>query len=249
MDVPSEYVGREQTWLKHRVLHLYLEGWAHKLASFARHRSVRLWYVDCFSGPWKAQDQDLQDTSISIGLRALESASRTWAAAQFPIELGAIFVERNPKAFAALEEFLARASGDVRTFPLLGSFGERLSDIQNKIGGDPAFLFVDPTFGGGHDLIHFRRLVRSSCSAATHSSDRRKSTSSLAKAAFRRSDECYGGGSPDRRQVAHFQTAAEALSSRRRIVATVARASWVPTSTWREGGASYTAFSPARIAG
>lgn len=88
MDVPPEYVGREHTWLKHRVLQLYVEGWAHKLASLARSRAVRLWYVDCFSGPWKARGQDLRDTSISIGLQALESAAHTWASAQFGVGVG-----------------------------------------------------------------------------------------------------------------------------------------------------------------
>jgi len=162
MDVPPEYVDREQTWLKHRVLQLYLEGWAHKLASVARHRAVHLWYVDCFSGPWKAQHQELQDTSISIGLQALESAARTWAKARFPIELGAIFVEKSPKAFSALEQFLAKASGNVTTHPLRGSFGERVGDIQRLIRGDPAFLFVDPTGWKGAAMAHIAPLARKS---------------------------------------------------------------------------------------
>lgn len=160
MDVPQEYAGREHTWLKHRVLQLYLAGWAHKLASVARRRTVRLWYVDCFSGPWKARDQDLQDTSISIGLRALESAARTWANARFPIELGAIFVEKNPKAFSALQEFLKKTPRNVATHPLPGSFGECVGDIENLIQRDPAFLFVDPTGWKGAGMVHIAPLAR-----------------------------------------------------------------------------------------
>jgi three-Cys-motif partner protein len=64
MEMPSEYIGREHTWLKHRVLQLYLEAWAHKLGSVGRKRNVRLWYVDCFAGPWHAQNEELHDTSM-----------------------------------------------------------------------------------------------------------------------------------------------------------------------------------------
>jgi len=48
MDVPAEYAGREQTYLKHRVLAEYLVAWGIKLGSLARRRpETRLWFVDC----------------------------------------------------------------------------------------------------------------------------------------------------------------------------------------------------------
>jgi three-Cys-motif partner protein len=160
MEMPSEYVGREHTWLKHRVLQLYLEGWAHKLGSGARTRSVRLWYVDCFAGPWRAQNEDLRDTSIHIGLEALESAARTWTKAGTTIELGAIFVEENPDAFAALRDFLRQRSGPVEVHPLLGSFGSQVLEIQRRIGSDAAFLFVDPTGWKGAAMQFIAPLAR-----------------------------------------------------------------------------------------
>src|SRR5688572_24597043 len=87
-EMPASYEGREQTWLKHRVLKLYLEGWAHKIGSFAR----RLWYVDAFAGPWQSGDTERRDTSIAIGLAALNEAAATWSS-KARIDLHAIFVE------------------------------------------------------------------------------------------------------------------------------------------------------------
>jgi three-Cys-motif partner protein len=160
MEMPSEYIGREHTWLKHRVLQLYLEGWAHKLGSGSRTGSVRLWYVDCFAGPWRAQNEDLRDTSIHIGLEALESAARTWAKAGTTIELGAIFVEENPDSFAALRDFLRQRNGPVDVHPLHGSFGSQVSEIQRCIGSDAAFLFVDPTGWKGAAMKFIAPLAR-----------------------------------------------------------------------------------------
>ncbi|MBI1815678.1 MAG: three-Cys-motif partner protein TcmP [Deltaproteobacteria bacterium] len=145
MQMPPEYRGREHTWLKHRVLQLYLEAWAHKLGSVARRGTARLWYVDCFAGPWHAQSDDLRDTSIHIGLEALQSAARTWAKAGAKIELGAIFVEENDDAFVELQRFVHERAGGVAAHPLHGSFGSQLSEIKRCIGSDAAFLFVDPT--------------------------------------------------------------------------------------------------------
>ena len=105
----EDYRGREQTHLKHRVLDEYLMGWAHKLGAGARKmqgRRTKLWYVDCFSGPWQARAPDGSDTSISIGLSALQKAQRTWASKGLYIDVGAIFVERNLKAFRELQALL-----------------------------------------------------------------------------------------------------------------------------------------------
>ncbi|NRD62268.1 three-Cys-motif partner protein TcmP [Corallococcus exiguus] len=151
MNVPVEYRGREQTYLKHRVLTEYLNSWAQKWASTARglawppqpNREVRLWYVDCFAGPWQANNQNLEDTSVAIGLNALKQAARRWT--EFNINLSAIFVEKNPTAFSKLEKFLSTQTEPVKTHPLFGAFGDHVTTIDRLLGTDPAFLFVDPT--------------------------------------------------------------------------------------------------------
>jgi hypothetical protein len=40
--IPPEYKGREQTYLKHRVLKEYLRPWGQKLGSISRFRKLRL---------------------------------------------------------------------------------------------------------------------------------------------------------------------------------------------------------------
>lgn len=93
MQVPREYQGREQSYLKHRVLQEYLLGWGHKLGSAAQRRRVRLCYVDGFAGPWQAQSAALEDTSIAIGLRALETAVETWRTQGHSIDVDAYFFD------------------------------------------------------------------------------------------------------------------------------------------------------------
>lgn len=121
---------------------------------------MRLWYVDCFAGPWKARDQELRDTSISIGLTALESVAQTWGTEHFLIELGAIFVEKNQHAFKQLGQFLANRSELVRTHPLPGEFGQRIGEIEQLIQSDPAFVFVDPTGWKGVAMDFIAPLVK-----------------------------------------------------------------------------------------
>jgi three-Cys-motif partner protein len=145
MTIPQEYEGREQTYLKHRVLTDYLVAWAHKRGSGGRYGRTRLWYVDCFAGPWEAAGDDLNDTSVAIGLKALRDAAETWRAKAGTIELGAIFVEKNPKSYERLVTYLAENKGDVQVEALPGEFGDAVKKIDEMVGRDPAFLFVDPT--------------------------------------------------------------------------------------------------------
>jgi three-Cys-motif partner protein len=148
LDVPAEYQdGREQTFFKHEVLRHYLRAWSQKLGSVSQSgRRVRLWYVDCFAGPWSSRTEDHADTSVAIGMNALEEALSTWADAPAKVEAGAIFVEANPTSATRLTEFLTgRAQKGVAWKVLVGAFGSQVGAIQRMIGDDAAFLFVDPT--------------------------------------------------------------------------------------------------------
>lgn len=155
--MPEEYLGREPTWLKHRVLQEYLVGWAHKLGSI-RHHPVHLWYVDCFAGPWRSEGSQRNDTSIAIALKALNQAADTWRGLGNDVQLHAVFVEKNPKAFAELKEFARVAAGAVDVRTLHGTFGAHVDAIDAMIGADPAFIFVDPTGWTGADLRFIARL-------------------------------------------------------------------------------------------
>jgi three-Cys-motif partner protein len=160
MIVPEAYHGREQTYMKHRVLKLYLDSWAQKLASRARRQAISLWYIDCFAGPWNAAEGDCRDTSIWIALQALNAAATTWGRDGFRIDVHAVFVEKDPAAFAQLQGLLPQVQGQVQVHPLRGEFGAQVSTIQKLIGTDPAFLFVDPKGWKGAAMAYIAPLAK-----------------------------------------------------------------------------------------
>jgi three-Cys-motif partner protein len=158
--VPPDYVGREQTWLKHQVLHEYFQSWAFKVASSARYGKVKkIWYVDTFAGPWRSNNAELQDTSISIGLKVLETAANYWRQNDADVEIGAIFIEKNANAFSDLKSFLDGRNLNFKTHAFQGAFSENLKQIQKLIGNDPAFCFVDPTGWKGAEMGCIKQLV------------------------------------------------------------------------------------------
>jgi three-Cys-motif partner protein len=159
MEIPPEYHNREQSYLKHRVLREYLALWGRKIGSLARGGPVTLWYVDCFAGPWQSQNEQLEDTSIHIGLAALEEAGGIWRDNGQNVLLRAVFVEKDKAAFSRLEEFLSERDGLVRTHAFHGEFGAHASDVARLLGDDPAFVFVDPTGFKGVAMDFIRPLL------------------------------------------------------------------------------------------
>ena len=65
------YRGREQTKVKHYILEHYLERFAHIIGS----RWNTITYVDCFSGPWNVESDELKDSSFAIALEQLPARS------------------------------------------------------------------------------------------------------------------------------------------------------------------------------
>jgi three-Cys-motif partner protein len=159
-EFPKEYEGREQTWLKHRVLEEYVLAWAMKLGHATAARGERLWYVDVFAGPWKSKDAKLSDTSVSVGLTALRRAANRLSEKESNLKLGAMFVEKDRKAFEQLRSFVESESGEVTSRVFHGEFGNVVGEIDRSLGDDPAFLFVDPTGWKGADLRFIRPLVQ-----------------------------------------------------------------------------------------
>jgi three-Cys-motif partner protein len=155
IDMPASYIGREQTFLKHRVLHEYLAAWAQKMAS----HGAPLWYVDCFAGPWESADTERKDTSISVALSTLNEATASWAGKK-TVATSAVFVEKNGAAYAALESFLPRVKGIVNAVALRGEFGAHVDEIDRMVGDAPAFIFVDPTGWDGAAMKFIAKLAR-----------------------------------------------------------------------------------------
>jgi three-Cys-motif partner protein len=160
--IPSEYHGREQTWLKHRVLSEYLRAWGHKLGSIARSGPVTIFYVDCFAGPWRSRDQDREDTSVAIGLKALAEAIGVWRVGQgADLRARAIFVEANPTSAVELKGYVERHTpAGVEADVLEGAFAHHAREISVRIGNDPAFIFIDPTGWKGVGMTAVADIAR-----------------------------------------------------------------------------------------
>jgi three-Cys-motif partner protein len=153
------YAGREQTLVKHFILRRYLERFAHIVGTFAD----SITYVDCFSGPWNVRSHNLQDSSFAIALKELRKARTTLAAKDREFQIRCMFLEKDPAAFARLEEF-ARQIQDAK----IHTRNEELSDSIDAIrqfvrqGGRDTFpfFFIDPTGWTGFEMDPISPLLR-----------------------------------------------------------------------------------------
>lgn len=143
MRPPEFYKGREQTYLKHFFLEKYLQRVAFHIGYFY----PRFVYVDGFSGPWRAQGEDLSDTSFRIALDQLNYVQTGLAAPphhKHPT-VEAIFIEKDPVAFVALQQAVTEYKGTIKVTPLPGTFEANIPKIIQRIGKAFAFFLIDPT--------------------------------------------------------------------------------------------------------
>lgn len=156
MKPAAYYKGKEQTYLKHFFLERYLEtvafhiGYTHK----------EFVYVDCFSGPWQAADEQLADTSIRIALDKLNYVRDSLSAKGRFANIRAIFVEKDPTAFRALETALNQHRGAIHTTALPGTFEENVPAILQAIGSTFAFFFIDPKGWTGFAMDNITPVLR-----------------------------------------------------------------------------------------
>ncbi|MCA9691248.1 MAG: three-Cys-motif partner protein TcmP [Myxococcales bacterium] len=160
LTIPADYRGREQTYLKHRVLAEYVLEWGIKLGSAARRRAVRLWYVDGFAGPWRSRNAGLKDTSIDVGLATLERAAAVWRQRGYALQLAAIFVEKDANAYERLKAHLEGRRSSIETLHCFGEFGVHAPWIERTLGDDPALVFIDPTGVRGAAMRFIEPLTR-----------------------------------------------------------------------------------------
>jgi len=146
--VPEAYQGREQAFIKHALLKAYLE----KLfliigTSSGRLGITEICYVDCFAGPWSAENESLSDTSIGVSLRILDKCHKELNARGMKLRFRALYVEKNDTAFARLEKFLARQTPTgIDASARHGDFLDLREQILDWCGTRAfAFFFIDPT--------------------------------------------------------------------------------------------------------
>jgi three-Cys-motif partner protein len=156
MKPADHYKGREQTYLKHYVLEQYLETVTFHIG-YAQNEFV---YVDCFSGPWHHESDDLADTSIRIALGKLNFVRDALASQKRYPTIRAIFIEKDADSFVALQRTLETHRGSVHTTALTGTFEDNVSEILKEVGAKFAFCFIDPTGWKGLGMDHISPRLR-----------------------------------------------------------------------------------------
>jgi three-Cys-motif partner protein len=117
-------------------------------------------YVDCFSGPWRAAEEELNDTSIRIALERLNAVHDGLARQKKYPTIRAIFVEKSRSAFEALQKVLEQHRGVVKTSAFPGSFEDNIPRIIAEIGPTFTFFFVDPTGWTGFAMDNLRPILQ-----------------------------------------------------------------------------------------
>ena len=157
----ANYVDREQTGVKHFILSEYLQRFGMFIGSWAS----TITYVDCFSGPWKQQSEQFQDTSFCIALQELRKArdviQQTFGR---QLKLRAFFVEKEAEPYEQLRGFADREGADVeiqtRNKPLEDCIADIVSFVQAGGPKNFPFIFIDPTGWTGFGLNAIEPMLR-----------------------------------------------------------------------------------------
>jgi three-Cys-motif partner protein len=135
----QDYIGREQSYVKHTFLERYLERLVHKTASSYSH----IVYVDGFAGPWQSANEEFQDTSFGIALNALRRAKASWKETR-DVRMSAFLVEHDPDSYKKLAQVPQRYP-DVSIKTYSADFLTVLPTILNDIPDDAfTFFLIDP---------------------------------------------------------------------------------------------------------
>jgi three-Cys-motif partner protein len=136
----EDYAGREQSYVKHVFLERYLEALVIKTASTYNH----IVYVDGFAGPWQSANEQFEDTSFGIALNALRRAKQTWQGSGRTVQMTALLVERDAKAFVQLAKIPARYP-DIAVMTYPKDFMSVVRALLKEIPLDAfAFFLIDP---------------------------------------------------------------------------------------------------------
>lgn len=153
------YVGREQTLIKHFILHKYLERFAFIVGSWRE----AITYVDCFSGPWNVRSENLDDSSFAIALNELRKARDAYHQQGRSIRLRCFFLEKDPAAYSRLKEFgdgISDATIETHNGALEDSISRILTFVSEGGADSFPFIFIDPTGWTGFDMDTIEPLLK-----------------------------------------------------------------------------------------
>ena len=141
----SDYEGREQAYVKHRLLQKYLPDLVYKIST----TWGALVFIDGFAGPWKTRDPQYADSSFGVALQTLRECQEGVKAKGRDFKVGLILVEKNPNRFVKLEQFAAAKSEErCPIHPIEGEFIKSIPEI-NRLAKQTApntfrFILLDP---------------------------------------------------------------------------------------------------------
>jgi three-Cys-motif partner protein len=151
----SNYVGREQAFVKHFFLASYLENLVFKTASKFDHIA----YVDGFSGPWQSTGDNYTDTSFGIALAALRKAKKAWKDQGRDVRMSAHLVEKAAGPYANLQAIKAKFP-DIAIETYNADFVPTATKILSAIPASAfAFFFIDPK-GWAIDIRQITPLLK-----------------------------------------------------------------------------------------
>ena len=155
MKKPEFYRGREQTYIKHFFLEKYLERVAYNILSFCDD----FIYVDAFSGPWRAEDRDLEDTSFVIALNQLRNVRKGIKDRRGrDVRIRCLFNDSDRNAYGHLSR-IAREVRDIEVRPLCRDFEDVIPEIVDYVGRSFSLTFIDPTGWKGFGLQKIQPLL------------------------------------------------------------------------------------------
>ncbi|WP_298814704.1 three-Cys-motif partner protein TcmP [uncultured Sphingomonas sp.] len=135
------YAGRRQAWVKHYFLGNYIESLTFKVSSWADD----FVYVDGFSGPWQAGEEEYQDTSFGIALAALRKVKHEWKRIRGrDVRMTALLVEKSARAFNRLQQ-VKELFPDIRIETYKGEFTSLVPTLIKAIPANAfTFVLIDP---------------------------------------------------------------------------------------------------------
>lgn len=148
------YRGREQTYIKHFFLEMYLEKVAYKIGSFNENFA----FIDGFSGPWRTSDEAFEDTSFMIAIRKLRQVREGLQKTGRAFDIKCVFVEKNPTAFKQLQSAVANIH-DIEILTINGEFEGSIQNIVKEVEGRFTLSFIDPTGWTGYSLNKISSLL------------------------------------------------------------------------------------------
>lgn len=142
MEGLKDYKGREQAYVKHRLLEAYLK----RLFMIVGQFQSPICYVDCFAGPWEENRDDLMDTSIGISMKIMADCREALGRMGKDVRFRALYIEKRKRAHAKLQSFLRdNTPSGIFADSFCGEFFDLRQQILNWCGTDDfGFFFIDP---------------------------------------------------------------------------------------------------------